>query len=197
MAAASPATLPLWKIVSPVHSDEPYGGDRVITVIVAAATETEARRHVGAHFCKPHLEKTYFLRTLLHQIICGITGDGTGPAMTLPDAVTFATKYGLHDLVSPLQGLSLEGLEFQMDQLEQTGTTDAEKEAAFATLFQNVQDGNDPLTGLSAYSLAYSSEDPNALMPSDHLCDGLRLMKAPITRIGTSVHTVPTIVSIG
>ena len=191
MAAASPAAFPLWKIESHGHSDEPYGGDRVITVIVAAATETEARRHIGAQYCKPDLEKTDFLRTLLHQIICGMKGDRTGPEMTLPEAESFATKYGLSDLVRPFLGLSVEELEFQMYQLQQTKTTDAEKEAAFAILFQNVQDGNDPLTGLHAYGLAYSTGNRLA-----HLSDGLRLMSAPITCIGTSIYTVPTIVLI-
>jgi hypothetical protein len=81
-------------------------------------------------------------------------------------------------------------LEFQMYRLAQIETTDAEKEAAFATLFQNVQDGNHPLTGLNEYSSAYSSKDRTGYLSSE-----IRIMSsAPITCIGTSVHTVPTIV---
>jgi hypothetical protein len=184
MAAAA---LPLWKIESRGHMD--YDGNNLPAVaIVAAATETEARRCVGAHLCKPELEKTRFLSTLLHQIVCGIEGLKGPPTLTLSEAETLATKYGLSDLVRPFLGLSIEELEFQDHQLRQTETTDAEKEAAFATLFQNVQDGNDPLMGLYEYGFAYSCET------SHHLSDGLRLMSAPITCIGTSVYTVPTIV---
>jgi hypothetical protein len=185
MAAAA---LPLWEFKSHGHIDELYGTDLVAVVIVAAATETDARRCVGAHFCKPELKKTDFLRTLLHQILCGITGDRSGRAMTLSEAQSFATKYGLSDLVSPFLGLSCDKLEFEIYQLEQTKTTDAEKEAAFAILFQNVQDGKPPLTGLSAYSLAYDTLD------YWHLRDGLRLMSASVTCIGTSIYTVPTLV---